>query len=356
MRLIDVLGTATSVRIFDMKKPVFRREKTSQSSIPLLTLAALLILCSAVLLASPLQESTQQITPPAAERVDPFYKNLLEDAKFFFQSGKYPEAIENLEIAYFGYLDYPHKLLECYIYLEVCYFQIKNGEKSLYYYNEIKRLKLEESLEKLTLPKAVLDRYREISAYYSRTEPKFVNPPVLAPPPPPVIKETARPTAGQEAKNGANVLNSLDLLTKARTEIVLDKKITLYKQALEKDPSNTDIYFEMKNSYVAAKKYREAAKLLELLLKNHPEIVRIHRELGEVYLGNKDYDKAAKALAESVQFEPENIELRYSLGKAYMGAKKFKEAAAEFNIVLARDPKYKDTSTLRQTCLGKIKK
>jgi tetratricopeptide (TPR) repeat protein len=331
-----------------MKKPVFLGKKSAQSSILLLTLAALLSVFSAALLASALQESTQQITPPATERVDPFYKNLLEDGKFFFQSGKYPEAIENLEIAYFGYLDYPHKLLECYIYLEVCHFQIKNAEKSLYYYNEIKRLKLEESLEKLTLPKSLLDRYREISAYYDRTEPKFVNPPV--------IKETTRPTSGQEAKDGASVLNSPDLLTKARTEIVLYKKITLYKQALEKDPLNTDIYFEMKDAYVAAKKYREAAKLLELLLKNHPEIVRIHRELGGVYLSNKDYDKAAKALAESVQFEPENIELRYSLGKTYMGAKKFKEAAAEFNVVLARDPKYKDTSTLWQACLGKIKK
>jgi len=339
-----------------MKKPVVLGKKSAQSSIPLLTLAALLLVFSAALSASPLQGSTRQITPPAAERVDPFYEKLLVDGKFFFQSGKYPEAIENLEIAYFGFLDYPHKLLECYIYLEVCYFQIKNGGKSLYYYNEIKRLKLEESLEKLTLPKAVLDRYQEISAYYSRTEPKFVNPPILAPPPPLVIKETARPTSGQEAKDGANVLSSPDLLAKARTETVLDKKITLYKQALDKDPSNIDIYFEMKNSYVAARKYREAAKLLELLLKNHPEIVHIHRELGEVYLGNKDYDKAAKALAESVQFEPENIELRYLLGKAYMGAKKFKEAAAEFNIVLARDPKYKDTSALRQTCLGKIKK
>jgi tetratricopeptide (TPR) repeat protein len=331
-----------------MKKPVFLGKKSAQSSILLLTLAALLFVFSAALLASALQESTQQISPPATERADPFYKNLLEDGKFFFQSGKYPEAIENLEIAYFGYLDYPHKLLECYIYLEVCHFQIKNAEKSLYYYNEIKRLKLEESLEKLTLPKSLLDRYQEISAYYDRTEPKFVNPPV--------IKETTRPTSGQEAKDGANVLNSPDLLTKARTETVLDKKITLYKQALEKDPLNTDIYFEMKDAYVAAKKYREAAKLLELLLKNHPEIVRIHRELGGVYLSNKDYDKAAKALAESVQFEPENIELRYSLGKTYMGAKKFKEAAAEFNVVLARDPKYKDTSTLWQACLGKIKK
>lgn len=112
----------------------------------------------------------------------------------------------------------------------------------------------------------------------------------------------------------------------------------------------------MKNSYVAARKYREAAKLLELLLKNHPEIVRIHRELGEVYLSNTDYDKAAKALAESVQFEPENIELRYLLGRAYMGAKKFKEAAGEFNMVLARDPKYKDTRELRTACLDKTKK
>jgi len=336
-----------------MKKTNIFRRKPLKAAILLATLP---ILFAAASYAQSDQQAVQQVKPPVTEQVDPFYEKLLDDGKFFYQSGKYPEAIENLEIAFFGYLDYSHKLLECYVYLEVCYYQIKNVEKSLYYYNKIKRLKLEESLPKLALPKVLLDRYRDINAFYDRTEPKFVNPPVLAPPPPPVIKETTRPTSGPEAKGGANVLSSPDLLAKARTETVLDKKITLYKQALDKDPSNIDIYFEMKNSYVAAKKYRDAAKLLELLLKNHPEIVRIHRELGEVYLSNKDYDKAAKALAESVQFEPENIELRYSLGKAYMGAKKFKEAAGEFNIVLARDPKYKDTRELRTTCQDKAKK
>jgi len=336
-----------------MKKTNIFRRKPLQAAILLATLP---ILFAAASYAQSDPQAARQVKPPVTEQVDPFYEKLLDDGKFFYQSGKYPEAIENLEIAFFGYLDYPHKLLECYVYLEVCYYQIKNAEKSLYYYNKIKRLKLEESLPKLALPKALLDRYRDINAFYDRTEPKFVNPPVLAPPAAPAVKETTRPTSGPEAKGGANVLSSPDLLAKARTETVLDKKITLYKQALDKDPSNIDIYFEMKNSYVAARKYREAAKLLELLLKNHPEIVRIHRELGEVYLSNKDYDKAAKALAESVQFEPENIELRYLLGRTYMGAKKFKEAAGEFNIVLARDPKYKDTRELRTTCQDKAKK
>jgi len=356
MELADLSGTTTSGEIFEMIKPVFLGEKSAQSSIPILILAVLLILCSAVLSASPIQASAQQITNPATGRVDPFYEKLLEDAKFFFQSGKYAEAIENLEIAFFGYLDYPHKLLECYVYLEVCHFQIKNQEKSKYYHDEIRRLKLEESLPKLSLPKVVLDRYRDINAFYDRTEPKFINPPVLAPPPAPAVKEPTRPTSGPAAKDSAKVLNSPDLLAKARAETVLDKKIALYKQALEKDPSNIDIYFELKDAYVATKKYRDAARLLELLLKTHPEIIRIHRELGEVYLGNKDYNKATKALAESIRFEPENIELRYLLGKAYQGAEKFKEAAAEFNIVLARDPKYKDTPMLWQACLGKIKK
>jgi len=341
--------------MFKMKNSVFLKNKSGRSLIPLLNLAALLLALSTAPLASPLQGSTQQITP-ATGRVDPFYEKLLEDARFFFQTGKYAEAIENLEIAYFGYLDYPHKLLECYIYLEVCHFQIKNQEKSKYYHDEIRRLKLEESLPKLALPKVVLDRYRDINAFYDRTEPKFVNPPILAPPPTPAVKEPTRPTSGTDTKDSAKVLNAPDLLAKARAETVLDKKIALYKQALEKDPSNIDIYFEMKEAYMATKKYRDAARLLELLLKTHPEIVRGHKELGEVYLNNKDYDKAAKALAESAQFEPENIEIRYLFDKAYMGAKKFKEAAAEFNIVLARDAKYKDTLMLWQACLGKIKK
>ncbi len=104
------------------------------------------------------------LSAQVAESVDPFYENLLEEGRFFYQEGKTAEAIENLEIAFFGFLDSPARLAECYIYLTVCHFQQKNIEKARYYLSEIKRLKLDQQTAALKLPENLAKKYAETAA------------------------------------------------------------------------------------------------------------------------------------------------------------------------------------------------
>jgi len=98
-----------------------------------------------------------------ADTVDPFYENLLEEGRFLYQNGKPAEVIENLQIAFFGFLDHPNRLLECYVYLAVCYFHQKNYEKARYYVLEIKKLKLENHMAEIKLPEDLAKNYAEIS-------------------------------------------------------------------------------------------------------------------------------------------------------------------------------------------------
>ncbi len=98
-----------------------------------------------------------------ADTVDPFYENLLEEGRFLYHNGKPAEVIENLQIAFFGFLDHPNRLLECYVYLTVCYFQQKNYEKARYYALEIKKLKLEDHMAEAKLPEDLAKKYAEIS-------------------------------------------------------------------------------------------------------------------------------------------------------------------------------------------------
>jgi len=423
------------------------------------------------------------------EQVDPFYAKLFEDGKFFLQQGDYSEAIKNLEVAFFGYLDYPGRLLECYIYLEVCYFELKNYEKSKYYHNEIRRLKLGDQLKTIKPAEGVLDKYHEVSAYFARFETKGVTP--SSPSPPPAGPKGSLPSASPssiytmeeevkqlkqfikndkkniesyfrlssiyveqkkykearatledllrvDAKNGNayfeigkiyiaqnkpkealiffekavpfipdnielhyelgkvaydltdyaraklefgevqrvaknykdtdEYLSNLEAIEKARTrdaqnmlalarrETDLDKKIKLYLKALEKAPAEIESYFELKDLYLAEKKYKEAVRLLEFLLKYYPDNIRIYVELGDVFLTQKSYDKAVKILNEGKQKDEANVELCYLLSRAYLGQKKYKEALNELDIVLARYPYYKDARELRRLCLEKIKK
>ena len=117
------------------------------------------LLAALLAFASPLPLASQ-----VTESVDPFYENLLEEGRFFYQEGKTAEVIENLEIAYFGFLDSPPRLAECYIYLTVCHFQQKNLEKAKYYHNEIKRLKLEQQMAAAKLPENLAKKYAEVAA------------------------------------------------------------------------------------------------------------------------------------------------------------------------------------------------
>jgi hypothetical protein len=98
-----------------------------------------------------------------ADTVDPFYENLLEEGRILFQNGKPAEVIENLQIAFFGFLDHPNRLLECYVYLAVCCFQQKNYEKARYYIMEIKKLKLEDHMAEVKFPEDLAKKYAEIS-------------------------------------------------------------------------------------------------------------------------------------------------------------------------------------------------
>lgn len=460
------------------------------------------------------------------EQVDPFYLKLFEDGKYFYQNGDFAGAVSNFEIAFFGFVDNPSRLLECYIYLEACYAEIKNAEKTKYYYDEIKRLKLQTHLSSLKLPEGLLDKYLQVNAAFARLEakpaggsggtasktgPKQKTKPQSQPPASSSKKEAdskkaedlsekpakqpaqttispARPVSPSDAlateikqfrdsikkdkrnpepyfhlsalyldrqkykdarvtlasllavnpKNGRAHLElgriylaegkrsralasfekaapllpvnpaphyergklyfdqqnydkarqsfalvqqidkkymdverymadlaDIDALRikdsqvyrqKARSELDANKKIDLYSEALKADPYNTDIYFEIKDVYVQQKRYKEAANLLGLLLKYYPDNVRIYADLGDVYLKDKAFDKAAKILERAIKVDEKNIELHYLLGRACLGLKKYSEAAAEFDIVLAAFPFYKDTRHLHNTCLEKAKK
>jgi len=99
-----------------------------------------------------------------ADPADPFYESLLDEARFLYKEGKPAETIENLEVAFFGFLDHPGRLFECYVYLGVCHYQQKNYEKAAYYIQEIRRLKLGEHDAGAALPEGLAAKYAEVSA------------------------------------------------------------------------------------------------------------------------------------------------------------------------------------------------
>jgi cytochrome c-type biogenesis protein CcmH/NrfG len=215
-----------------------------------------------------------------AQAVDPFYTRLLDAGRDAYQRGSFQETVDNLKIAFFGYLDHPAQLLECYIYLEVSYFELRDLDGAVRYREEIRRAKLEAELPKLALPKALVDRYLEINASLDRFEAKT-----------PSLSQLARPAA---------------LATAATPS--MDDEIARLTSVLAADPKNG-------NAWV---------------------------EIGKIYETEKKPKDALAAMERAVRIVPDNIELLYSLATLYYGQGAFEKAKTMFIRVRELGPEYKD--------------
>lgn len=322
----------------------------SFASSPRLTQSLLITLALTLALSSvPLTAQDTQI--------DPFYLNRLEEGKTLYLAADYAGSLESLKVASFGFLDVPEKLLECYVYLLLDYHALKNEERVVFYRSEIRRLKLEDRLPSLDLPPTVRTRYNEINAALARIEARRATRPLEKAPaqkqPPAAVKPTpATPVPPQNP----DPQSASDLAAQARAETRLAKKIALYNNALKVDPRDITIYFELNDAYVAAKKYGASADLMEVLSLYYPDELRIYIKLAESYILDKAYEKAYRTLVQAIKKDGNELEIRYLLGRSNLGLRRYKEASAEFEIILARDPAYKDAAALNSQCLSKIKK
>jgi len=118
---------------------------------------------------SPQQTEAAQVKPPVkADDGDPFYRRLYEDGKDAFEIGNIQEAVEDFEIASFGYLDNLPRLLECYMYLAVGHYDLKNVEKCKADLDEIRRLNLEEHMATAAPSETLLKRFREVQGKFQK--------------------------------------------------------------------------------------------------------------------------------------------------------------------------------------------
>ena len=118
---------------------------------------------------SPQQTETVMIKPPVrADEGDPFYRKLYDEGKDAFESGNIQEAVDDFEIAFFGYLDNLPRLLECYMYLAVGHYDLKNVDKCKADLDEIHRLNLEEHMATAAPSENLLKRFREVQEKFQK--------------------------------------------------------------------------------------------------------------------------------------------------------------------------------------------
>jgi tetratricopeptide (TPR) repeat protein len=145
------------------------------------------------------------------------------------------------------------------------------------------------------------------------------------------------------------------LLSEARAQKNLDKKADLYFQALDLDSSNIEVFFETSAALRDARRYRQAARVIEVLREAGLSDPRIPIALGEIYVLNKSYDRAIAILREGQTSGVASLERSYFLAKAYLGKKDYRQAESELAGVVGQSPDFKDASALLEECRKKNK-
>jgi tetratricopeptide (TPR) repeat protein len=100
-------------------------------------------------------------------------------------------------------------------------------------------------------------------------------------------------------------------------------------------PQDNELKERLIQEYRSAKRWPQAAKLLEEMVKEKPEEQKLF-ELYEVYESMKDSDGAVSVLRRLLQKTPDDTELRLRLARTLEKAKKLPDAIREYEAVLTR--------------------
>jgi len=327
--MVRMMSDAAFQRRFSRFHPARPNSAFRRPSRLLPVVLALFLPAGILFSAFPLQEVSTQ-----AEEIDPFYYKLSRDGKYFFQNGQYSEAVKSLEIAFFGFIDNPKKLLECYVHLTVAHFKLKNVERAKFYLEEINRQELWEHLAAAQLPKGLLDEYTEITSRLSRPEggspeqgerqatPAPKEKPALSAPS--TSRTPLRPNASKPAADRAAHLKKL-------------------KQEIKADSRNAALYFQLSGAYLEQWKTGEARSVLQDLLQLQPDNAAALFELGRTYGLEKKFVRAVELYEKAAPSLKKNIDFLYETGKAYFELQDYAKARVQFSAVQAINKSYRET-------------
>lgn len=232
---------------------------------------------------------------------DPFYYKLLEEGKFAFKEENWKEAIENLKIASFGFLDNKTLLTECYIYLALSYYNLKDIESVKFYVNEIEKLEPSDLFKENLISKELVSRYQEVVYFISR-------------------------------------LNPQQRLPSSRED-----EIKILKESIKSNPGDILNYYKLSHLYIESNKLKEALELWKHFSKLDPSNGFPYLEIAKIHRRNGEHRKALENLEKASAFLPSsNPEVPYEKGIIYFETGDFQNSYREFERVKKINESFKD--------------
>ena len=116
------------------------------------------------------------------------------------------------------------------------------------------------------------------------------------------------------------------------------KAASEFQRALSLDPTNTQSYNYLGNSYLAQNKTAEAIKVFKNSLSIDPTQDLVHTSLANIYLGQKNYTAAEAEFKSAIKFNPTDTVAPYTLGQMYQQQGRYTDAENQFKKVMRMAP------------------
>ncbi len=129
----------------------------------------------------------------SAQQIDPFYKNLLENAQKSFLARNYEDAARDFEVAAFGLLDNKVLRAKAYIYLSLCKYYIKDINASEKRLREAAALMGQEGFAKLEIYESAWPDLEKLIAFFNILQTETAPTPKEVEKPKPALSESPDP-------------------------------------------------------------------------------------------------------------------------------------------------------------------
>lgn len=114
-----------------------------------------------------------------------------------------------------------------------------------------------------------------------------------------------------------------------------------FEKALQIEPENPNILFQLGKTYNRLKEFDESAEPLQKALKIDPQLKGINYELGVAYFNTGEFEKASNELDITIKNEPEKGEAYYYKGLSFFRLDKWKDSITFLQKALDIVPEYK---------------
>lgn len=144
-------------------------------------------------------------------------------------------------------------------------------------------------------------------------------------------------------ENPSDVLayNHLGAIQAARGEHT--KALQTYWRGLQIDQNHPILHYNSARSFIALKKYDEAANSFESVFKTKPGWAEALVEYAELLIAKKKLSKAEEVLSQGLLINPKNLLITNKLGKVYYQLGDTKKAEEAYEFVYSQDENNKST-------------